>query len=1363
MFKQSNLTFLFLLWLAFLAQTTNAQNHDLQLTATTSNANPSQFSTFFVTFTISNVGTSPVSGVAVSVPFAPNGLIAQGGNEFVLSQGTYTGNGSGWQVGTLAVNASATIRLNYFVSSVTPSVVYAQVVFNTPDEADSTPANGIDGQPFEDDEAAVGINGGVVLTPICQPRIESLVSFCDNNGTPNLATDDQYFVRAQVFKTLPCGINWSGSGQSGNYTNQFTSQVQPTNFGAYPISAGNRTITIADIATNASASINAIAPSTCNSVQGVDPCPTNLVTNGSFENGLTGWTLQTGTIAAVQTFNNAAHGTKGLYLSSEVGGFTGILQEIPIQSGTQYEFSIYIKNLWGGQLRDFKLIFYNAANQFVPSAISVPFTTSSTTYGLSTLTFTAPVGATKVQLDLHVHGDGDFLPGGLLIDNICLRPAGSAACAIIAAASTPICNNNGTPNNATDDTYGFSVNISKTGSCGTNWSGGGQNGVYGISAAFGPFAISGGNRSITFNDVNNPTVTSTITVIAPATCSGSVGGGCIGNLLTNNGFESDFASWENPNSATIITDAQSGTKAMSLCIAGSGRVYQFKTATAGTNYTFKAFAKKTGTAPTNIFIKFMNSGFSPIQTDFQQVTSVTYTEVTLSKLAPTGAAYMEIGFIKDNGTGCLFADEACLTTGGGTNPCSPDVTPPTISGCPANISLQTTTGSANVTWTAPTATDACSTATLTSNAVIGASFPIGTTTVTYTARDVANNTAICTFTVTVSNQVVTGCTGNLLNNNGFESGFGSWENPNGATITGDVQSGSTAMTLCPAGAGRVYQFKTATAGTTYTFKAFAKKTGTAPTNIFIKFMNSGFSPIQTDFQQVTSIAYTEVTLSKLAPTGAAYMEVGFIKDTGTGCIFGDEACLTTGGGTNPCSPDILAPTIAGCPSNINLTTTAASSTATWTAPTASDNCGTATITGNYFSGQSFPLGSTTVTYTARDAANNTAVCNFSVTVSQNGGGNQADLDIINLNVPTTTIAAGAVISYSFTARNIGTLATGNFSIKAYFSTDNVLSANDIQDGTINTGNFTPGTANIVNGASTVPASLAAGNYFLIIKIDADNQVVESNENNNNAASISSFTVTNGGGGSGADLQVTVTADKTQVAQWSTVTYTFVAKNNGTSPITSANIKVGGCNATGFQLFSNTFGLVYAGAPGQATVGSYNSFTQDWVLTNLAAGQSSTLTLALFSTITAERKVVAFASSQSPTDPDSQPSATLANCTPTQDDEALWTINMGQTLLSTGIRQQIAPLDATQIADFQLFPNPAGEILNIDLTQWMGKTGKLIFINQLGKVVFEKTFENISSPIESMDLSGFNNGQYFVKMETAGQRTQVKRLVVSRMY
>jgi Domain of unknown function DUF11/Secretion system C-terminal sorting domain/CARDB len=344
----------------------------------------------------------------------------------------------------------------------------------------------------------------------------------------------------------------------------------------------------------------------------------------------------------------------------------------------------------------------------------------------------------------------------------------------------------------------------------------------------------------------------------------------------------------------------------------------------------------------------------------------------------------------------------------------------------------------------------------------------------------------------------------------------------------------------------------------------------------------------------------------------------------------------------------------------------------------------------------------------------------------------------------------------------------------------VLNANDIQDGTINTGNFTAGTANVVNGASTVPVSLAAGNYFLIIKIDADNQVVESNESNNEMASATAFAVTNGGGGSGADLQITMTADKTQVAQWTNVVYTIVAKNNGTSPITAATIRIGGCS-TGFEAFINTFGLVYSGVPGQPTLGSYNYVGQEWTLSNLAAGQSGTLVLTLFSTTTNQRKVAAYSVIQSPTDPDSQPSSTLPNCTATQDDEAVWTINSGQAVLVGGTRDLTQ--DSTtfeklsnqeQVADFQLFPNPAGDMVLVKLsipksdgvTQSNPNTTlttKITLFNQLGVKIMDKTFDLDENPIKTIDLSGVTNGQYFVRMEMPGQRTIVKRLIVGRMY
>ena len=80
-----------------------------------------------------------------------------------------------------------------------------------------------------------------------------------------------------------------------------------------------------------------------------------------------------------------------------------------------------------------------------------------------------------------------------------------------------------------------------------------------------------------------------------------------------------------------------------------------------------------------------------------------------------------------------------------------DNTPPAIS-CPANMVLEPTCPSGAVaTWTAPVGTDNCpgSTTARTAGGAPGSVFSIGTTTVTYVVTDAANNTASCSFTVTV--------------------------------------------------------------------------------------------------------------------------------------------------------------------------------------------------------------------------------------------------------------------------------------------------------------------------------------------------------------------------------------------------------------------------------------------------------------------------------------------------------------------------------------------------------------------------------------------------------------------------------------
>ncbi|MCK7591835.1 HYR domain-containing protein, partial [Subsaxibacter sp. CAU 1640] len=90
-----------------------------------------------------------------------------------------------------------------------------------------------------------------------------------------------------------------------------------------------------------------------------------------------------------------------------------------------------------------------------------------------------------------------------------------------------------------------------------------------------------------------------------------------------------------------------------------------------------------------------------------------------------------------------------------------------------------------------------------------------------------------------------------------------------------------------------------------------------------------------------------------------------------------------------CSFDITVtdnenPVISGCPVNISVANDAGNCSAavSWTPPTASDNC-SQTLTSSHSPGDTFALGTTTVTYTSTDAAGNLDTCSFDITVSDN--------------------------------------------------------------------------------------------------------------------------------------------------------------------------------------------------------------------------------------------------------------------------------------------------------------------------------------------------------------------------------------------
>ncbi|WP_417858570.1 HYR domain-containing protein, partial [Xanthomarina gelatinilytica] len=93
------------------------------------------------------------------------------------------------------------------------------------------------------------------------------------------------------------------------------------------------------------------------------------------------------------------------------------------------------------------------------------------------------------------------------------------------------------------------------------------------------------------------------------------------------------------------------------------------------------------------------------------------------------------------------------------------------------------------------------------------------------------------------------------------------------------------------------------------------------------------------------------------------------------------------GNTSSCTAtvtveDNIAPTIT-CPSDITVSNDAGQCDAvvTWTAPTGADNCAGAVVTSSHNPGDTFPIGTTTVTYTITDAAGLTNSCSFDVTVN----------------------------------------------------------------------------------------------------------------------------------------------------------------------------------------------------------------------------------------------------------------------------------------------------------------------------------------------------------------------------------------------
>jgi hypothetical protein len=216
-------------------------------------------------------------------------------------------------------------------------------------------------------------------------------------------------------------------------------------------------------------------------------------------------------------------------------------------------------------------------------------------------------------------------------------------------------------------------------------------------------------------------------------------------------------------------------------------------------------------------------------------------------------------------------------------------------------------------------------ASLTSTHQSGDRFPAGSTTVVYIARDAAGNQATASFTVTIRG--VTAPTG----------GSSTAETDVSITMAWDANPEPDVIGY------RLY---------------YGITPGTYP-NI----LDTGGA--------------TTKTISPIAP-GTYYMVVTAYNTAGLESLPSEELQVVVGSAIDTQSPVIsdLPGEIVTVPDSPGGT----SAVVSWGPPQASDNVGLASLTSTHQSGDRFPAGSTTVVYTARDAAGNQAIASFTVTI-----------------------------------------------------------------------------------------------------------------------------------------------------------------------------------------------------------------------------------------------------------------------------------------------------------------------------------------------------------------------------------------------
>jgi uncharacterized repeat protein (TIGR01451 family) len=321
------------------------------------------------------------------------------------------------------------------------------------------------------------------------------------------------------------------------------------------------------------------------------------------------------------------------------------------------------------------------------------------------------------------------------------------------------------------------------------------------------------------------------------------------------------------------------------------------------------------------------------------------------------------------------------------------VKPLTISACPANIVQNTDAGvcTAVVTYTTPTA-DGCPVPTVTCSPASGSAFAKGVTTVTCTASNGVSPDATCSFTVTVKDSEAPVChlPADITQNN--DAGLCTAVVTYTATATDNC--GSATITCNPA-SGFAFPKGTTTVNCTASDDSPDSPDTNCSFTVTVKDTEAPVChlPANITTNNTPNQCKAVVTYTATATDNCGGATISCSPSSGFAFPVGTTTVNCTASDTSPDSPDTncsftvtvkdtQAPTLSPCPANISVSSSGGCQVVTYPTPTATDNCGSATVGCSPPSGTCFLPGTTTVTCTASDTSPDSpdTSCSFTVTV-----------------------------------------------------------------------------------------------------------------------------------------------------------------------------------------------------------------------------------------------------------------------------------------------------------------------------------------------------------------------------------------------